>query len=192
MEEFLLWLTRNKSDWYPRRCRFNPWPHSVGWGSSIVMSCGLGHSHSLDLVLLWLWYRPETTAQIWFLAWEPPYAKGSALKKTKKKKNLLMGPLLLQLWFLLFLTFSSAWDLYCNSAPTSDYWSYCKKDQKKSNGNSYEWRPSFRALTVLEYCQRTSSHLIRKTSQGIENYDSHCSDGRSDDKTSHNLPKGSQ
>ena len=33
-----------------------------------------------DLALLWLWRRPAATALIRPLAWEPPYAKGAALK----------------------------------------------------------------------------------------------------------------
>ena len=44
-----------------------------------------------DLVLLWLWLRPEAVALIRPLAWEPPYATGAALKskkKSKKKKNI--------------------------------------------------------------------------------------------------------
>ena len=42
-----------------------------------------------DPVLLWLWYRPAATPLILPLAWEPPYAEGTALKrqKTKKKKK---------------------------------------------------------------------------------------------------------
>ena len=40
-----------------------------------------------DLELLWLWRRPVATAPIQPLAWEPPYATGTALKKTKKKKE---------------------------------------------------------------------------------------------------------
>ena len=40
----------------------------------------------LDSVLLWLWHRPAATAQIWPLAWEPPYA-GSVAPKNKKKKR---------------------------------------------------------------------------------------------------------
>ena len=36
-----------------------------------------------DLVLLWLWYRLVATAPIRPLAWEPPYATGAALEKTK-------------------------------------------------------------------------------------------------------------
>jgi len=37
-----------------------------------------------DLALLWLWCRPVATAPIRPLAWEPPYARGVALEKTKK------------------------------------------------------------------------------------------------------------
>ena len=51
------------------------------------MSCGVGRRRSLDLALLWLWHRPVATAPIRPLAWEPPYATGKALKKTKEKKK---------------------------------------------------------------------------------------------------------
>ena len=49
------------------------------------MSCGIGHG--LDLALLWLWCRPAATALIRPLAWEPPYAAGAALKRTKDQKK---------------------------------------------------------------------------------------------------------
>ena len=45
------------------------------------MSCGVGHRRGSVLVLLWLWCRPAATAPIQPLAWEPPYAVGSALKR---------------------------------------------------------------------------------------------------------------
>ena len=51
------------------------------------MSCGVGCKRDSDLVLLWLWRRLAATAPIRPLAWEPPYAAGTALKKTKKKKK---------------------------------------------------------------------------------------------------------
>ena len=52
------------------------------------MSCGVGHRHGLDPVLLWLWCRPAATALIQPLAWEPPYAAGAALEsKTNKQTN---------------------------------------------------------------------------------------------------------
>ena len=50
------------------------------------MSCGVGRRHGLDPVLLWLWCRLVATAPIGPLAWESPYAKGSAQEKDKKEK----------------------------------------------------------------------------------------------------------
>ena len=44
------------------------------------MSCGVGHRHGSNPVLLWLWHRPTATAPIQPLAWEPPYAVDEALK----------------------------------------------------------------------------------------------------------------
>ena len=55
------------------------------------MSCGVGCRRCSDLALLWLWCRPVATAPIGLLAWEPPYAMGSApemAKSQKKKKKL--------------------------------------------------------------------------------------------------------
>ena len=40
-----------------------------------------------DLALLWLWCRLAATAPIRPLAWEPPYATGTALKRQKKKRQ---------------------------------------------------------------------------------------------------------
>ena len=51
------------------------------------MSCGVGRRRGLDLMLLWLWRRPATTAQIRPLAWESPYAMGAAQEKTKRQKD---------------------------------------------------------------------------------------------------------
>ena len=51
------------------------------------MSCGIGQRRSSDLALLWLWYRPVATALIQSLAWEPLYAAGAALEKTKRRKK---------------------------------------------------------------------------------------------------------
>ena len=50
------------------------------------MSCGVGRRHGLDPA--WLWRRPAVTAPIGPIAWEPPYAAGGALEKTKKKSDL--------------------------------------------------------------------------------------------------------
>ena len=58
-----------------------------GLGSSVTMSCGVGRISSLVPALLWLWRKPEATAAIRPLAWEPPCASSVALKSKKKKKN---------------------------------------------------------------------------------------------------------
>ena len=52
------------------------------------MSCGIGHRLDSDPELLWLWLWPAATAPIQPLGWEPLYATGAALKKTKKKKKI--------------------------------------------------------------------------------------------------------
>ena len=53
------------------------------------MSCGVGHRHGLDPMLLWLWCRPVATAVMQSDAWEPLHAVGADLKKKKEqnKKN---------------------------------------------------------------------------------------------------------
>ena len=56
-------------------------------GSGIAVSCGVGCRRSSDPVLLWLWHRPESTAQIRPPAWEPPHASGAALKSKNKTKH---------------------------------------------------------------------------------------------------------
>ena len=56
------------------------------------MNCGVGRRRVSDLVLLWLWHRLAAVALIHPLAWEPPYAAGTALGKKKKKKNLPTPP----------------------------------------------------------------------------------------------------
>ena len=45
--------------------------------------CGLGIKNPA----WWLWRRPTATVPIRPLAWEPPYAVGAALEKTRKKKK---------------------------------------------------------------------------------------------------------
>ena len=47
------------------------------------MSCGVGCRLGLDPVLLWLWRRLVAMALIRPLAWESPYALGTALEKAK-------------------------------------------------------------------------------------------------------------
>ena len=52
-------------------------------GLGVALSCGVGHRCDSDPTLLWLWCRPEATAAIRPLAWEPPYPVSVALKSKK-------------------------------------------------------------------------------------------------------------
>ena len=45
------------------------------------MSCGAGRRRGSDTKLLWVWCRLAATALIQPLAWEPPYATISTLKR---------------------------------------------------------------------------------------------------------------
>ena len=51
------------------------------------MSCGVDRRRCSDPALLCLWRRPVAAGLIGPLAWEPPYAKGVALEKTKKGRR---------------------------------------------------------------------------------------------------------
>ena len=62
-------------------------PGSVGWGSSLAVSCGVVCRLGSDPELLWLWRRPVATAPLQPLAWEPPYATGMVLEKAKRPKK---------------------------------------------------------------------------------------------------------
>ena len=66
------------------------------------MSCSIGRRRGSDLALLWLWCRPAAVAPIRPLAWEPPCAKGVAIKSKKKKKVLDRILLKNLLFWLLF------------------------------------------------------------------------------------------
>ena len=55
-------------------------------GSDIALSCVVGRRRGLDPELLWLWHRPAAIALTPPLAWNLPYAAGSALK-SKQKQN---------------------------------------------------------------------------------------------------------
>ena len=63
----------------------------MGYGSGVAVSCGVDRRHGLDpAALLTLWRRPTAAALIGPPAWEPPYVVGAALKRQKKKKELLL------------------------------------------------------------------------------------------------------
>ena len=52
------------------------------------MSCDVGCRRGSGPLLLWLWCRLAVVALIRPPTWEPPYASGVALKRSKKKKKL--------------------------------------------------------------------------------------------------------
>ena len=85
--EFLLWCCLNESDWYQWGCRFDSWPHLVGWGPGIAVSYGVVHRRGLAPTLLWLWCRPAAVALTWPPVWETFIAASEALKRQKKKKK---------------------------------------------------------------------------------------------------------
>ena len=64
-------------------------PGLAQWVKDLVfpMSYGVSHRHGLDPAMPWLRCRLAAVARIRPLAWEPPYAVGVALEKTKKKKK---------------------------------------------------------------------------------------------------------
>ena len=55
----------------------------MGQGSNIAVSCGVGHRHGLDPMLLW----QAAVALIRPLSWELPYAVGVALKSKNNNDN---------------------------------------------------------------------------------------------------------
>ena len=62
----------------------------MSFGVHQIWCCrGVDCRHGLALVLLQLWCRLAAAAPIRPLAWEPPYAKGGALKKQHKKQRIL-------------------------------------------------------------------------------------------------------
>ena len=69
---------------------------SVGSGSSVAVSCGVGHRRGSDLAWLWLWRRSVATAPIRLLA------VGMALKGQKQtnKQNFVTNILKCSHWLL--------------------------------------------------------------------------------------------
>ena len=51
------------------------------------MSYDVGRRRGSDPALLWLWHRLAATAPIRPLAWEPPYAAGTAQEMAKRQKK---------------------------------------------------------------------------------------------------------
>ena len=55
------------------------------------MNSGVGHRHSSDLAMLWLWHMLAAVALISPLAWEPPHAAGVILKKWSSRGDAVVN-----------------------------------------------------------------------------------------------------
>ena len=76
---------KRKADWKSSRCgaaEKNPTSNHEDAGSIHGLTQGVKDQHCYEL-----WHRLAAVALIHLLAWEPPYAVGTALKSKKKKKN---------------------------------------------------------------------------------------------------------
>ena len=90
-------------DQYPWGCRFDSWPHLVGWGSSVAMSCGVHHRHGLYPMLLWLWCKQASSCSSDSTpSLGTPYAAGVGFKKKKQKQKRFHSGLLFHSLKMLF------------------------------------------------------------------------------------------
>ena len=64
----------------------------MGQGSGIAVSDGVDHIRSSDPMLPCLWHSLAAAASIQPLAWEPPYAASSALKRQKQTNKQTKKP----------------------------------------------------------------------------------------------------
>ena len=99
-------------------------------GSWVVVSCGVGHKRSSDLVWLWLWCRLAAIALIWPLVWELPYATGVALKSKKKKRQKKKAILSYKEWKAIVLF----------SHPEEESLPVAKRKRRKMPGVYWPWK----------------------------------------------------
>ena len=105
-----------------------------GLGIQCCRELWVGCRCDSDPELLWLWHRPVATALIRLLAWEPPYATGAALEKTKKKKvNVIFkfsfifvaGFLSVRFVYMLVLSLCPCYSLFCQNYYRNLCWAQC-------------------------------------------------------------------
>ena len=118
-------------------CGFDPWPHSVGYGSGIATSYSIGHRCGSDLALLWFQCRPVGAAPIWPLARELPYATGVAVNKKRKRNKKVSVNDWLSIFFksfpwgcLFFLSGPNPFHPYYMLPPTNQTQAWCNTDQR--------------------------------------------------------------
>ena len=65
---FPLWFSRNQTGQHIRGYGLDPWPHSVGWGSGVAVSCGVGRRRCRSQTQLGSWVA---------VAWAGSYSSDS-------------------------------------------------------------------------------------------------------------------
>ena len=114
------------------------------------MSCGSGCRGGSDLLLLWLWCRLAATALIQPLAWEPPYATGTALKnktnKQTKKQNHTKKSIKIFLWQLCHINEERGLKNY--TPLLNILWSVSQ--QRRTQSLTVQFVPTFRPIAGKE------------------------------------------
>ena len=95
---------------------------SVGEGSGLALSCGVGYKCSLDPTLLWC--RPAAAALIRSLAWELPYAMGTALKRHTKKVKMTFKKYICIYNLILWSSLLADSSAICEARNFSSHWSF--------------------------------------------------------------------
>ena len=120
------------------RCGFEPWRWSVGWGSSVAESWGVGGRRGLGPTLLRLWRRLVAAAPIRPLAWELPYAMGLGGEKKKKKTKACVILSIIRIVAWICFKNIGVWGA-CNASlcvPCYTGYMLCKKKKLKQNCSS--------------------------------------------------------
>ena len=88
------------ADWEPNIVSVRMWVPSLTSLSGVATSCGIGCrcGSYLALLWLWLWCRLAAATPVQPLAWEPPYATSTVLKRKRKKNNNVFRRKCLWLW----------------------------------------------------------------------------------------------
>ena len=134
------------------------------------MSCGIGHRHHSDPMLLWLWHWPAAVAPIQPLAWELPYTLSVALKsKTNKQTGNQIHDLGLQLQeatkglcLISFPTIVSSLPLQgMPRHPTACLlWTYSSLHLIPYNWHLFQCYLSWKSLLILPHLHPTSPSLL--------------------------------
>ena len=97
----------------------------MGEGSSVAVSCYVGHRCGSDPALLRLWLQPVSVGPIGPLAWDFPYTAGVALNiKNQTKPNQTKRKQKGYILFSLYAPCKLTWNLGFWTQPTEEYNAY--------------------------------------------------------------------